>query len=65
MSTYERGEERLPETLDLRGTACHRCGQTMRFVYTLADVGAFCSEACRIAATRPDRWLVEQETRHG
>jgi hypothetical protein len=45
----ERDEPNPYDGHDLRGLICQRpgCGQTMRFVYTLADVGAFCSSACR------------------
>jgi hypothetical protein len=37
---------------NLRGSACHTCGYTIHRVYTLADVGAFCSPGCRNKATR-------------
>lgn len=42
-----------PARYDLRGLMCQRdgCGKTMQFVYTLADVGAFCSARCRELAS--------------
>ncbi len=67
MSTYERGEERLSETPDVRGTMCARdgCGTSIVWPHTLAGVGAFCSEACRSGRERRpvDPWLVEEGTR--
>jgi hypothetical protein len=48
------GPRREPEPAsDYRGMPCHRCGLTMHRVYTLADVGAFCSPGCRQKATEP------------
>jgi hypothetical protein len=38
---------------NLRGSACDMCGLTIHRVYTLADVGAFCSPKCRAKATAP------------
>jgi hypothetical protein len=42
-----------PAASDYRGLPCHGCGKSMHRVYTLADVGAFCSPGCRSRATEP------------
>lgn len=38
-----------------RGMPCARCGKPMHRIYTLADVGAFCSPGCRQQATEPQQ----------
>ena len=48
-----RGE--APAASDYRGFPCHHCGQPMHRIYTLADVGAFCSPGCRQRATAPQQ----------
>lgn len=30
-----------------RGAPCHHCGKPVHRIYTLADVGVFCSPGCR------------------
>lgn len=45
-STGPRREE-YDEPASPRGLPCHHCGLTIHRVYTLADVGAFCSPRCR------------------
>ena len=50
---------------DLRGHMCDRvgCGKSMRFVHTLAGVGAFCSQACRSGAQpEPFRFTENDQT---
>lgn len=42
-----------PEGVNPRGLPCHTCGRPIHRVYTLADVGAFCSPGCRDEATKP------------
>ena len=44
-----------PAASDYRGFPCHHCGQPMHRIYTLADVGAFCSPGCRQRATAPQQ----------
>lgn len=34
-----------------RGSPCHVCGRPVHRIYTLADVGIFCSPGCRSKAT--------------
>ena len=50
-STGPRREE--PATVDYYGRPCHRCGKPCHRIYTLADVGIFCSAGCRQQATEP------------
>ena len=50
-STGQRTEE--PAASDYRGLPCQTCGQPMHRVYTLADVGCFCSPGCRQKAAEP------------
>lgn len=42
-----------PAASDYRGMPCHSCGLPMHRIYTLADVGAFCSPGCRSKASEP------------
>jgi hypothetical protein len=51
--TKATGPRREPEVESVVGAACHTCGQPIYRVYTLADVGAFCSSECRSAAADP------------
>lgn len=45
-----RGRRREPDPRDYQ-PVCHRCGRDCIAVHSLADVGIFCSVACRSKAT--------------
>jgi hypothetical protein len=42
-----------PAASDYYGRPCGSCGRTCHRIYTLADVGIFCSPGCRQKATEP------------
>lgn len=50
---YATGPRDEPAVESERGMPCHTCGRPIHRVYTLADVGAFCSPGCRAKAATP------------
>lgn len=50
-TTGRRRDE--PAASDPRGMPCHTCGLPIHRVYSLADVGVFCSPKCRAKKTVP------------
>lgn len=49
--TGQRREE--PSPASYYGQPCGTCGRPCHRIYTLADVGVFCSAGCRSKATEP------------